>query len=136
MTIDSGYDENKTTYSTKRELEHLVRHASYNWKEYFNSGNAKGCATLYHDNAVMHARPFGSFTGLLEIENFWQKLINDGYSSVTYHNLMLSIKSDNQVILTADWTMNKAKGIIHKELWTLDSEGILKLLEDDFEVTG
>ena len=29
--------------------------------------------------------------------------------------------------------MNKAQGVIHKELWVLQSDGTAKLREDDFE---
>ena len=29
--------------------------------------------------------------------------------------------------------MGKAKGVIHKELWVIQNDGIAKLREDDFE---
>jgi hypothetical protein len=32
--------------------------------------------------------------------------------------------------------MNKASGVIHKELWVLQEDGAAKLREDDFEATG
>ena len=32
--------------------------------------------------------------------------------------------------------MNKAKGIVTKELWMLQTDGTVKLTEDHFEVTG
>jgi len=32
--------------------------------------------------------------------------------------------------------MNKADGVIHKELWVLQADGTTKLREDDFEARG
>ena len=32
--------------------------------------------------------------------------------------------------------MNKASGVIHKELWVIQEDGSAKLREDHFEVTG
>jgi len=32
--------------------------------------------------------------------------------------------------------MNKAGGVIHKELWVLQEDGNAKLREDDFEAMG
>ncbi len=32
--------------------------------------------------------------------------------------------------------MNKASGVIHKELWVLQPDGTAKLREDYFEATG
>ena len=61
-----------------------VHKASEQWKTAFNSGDAAGCAGQYEKNAVMQAKPFGTFTGIAAIQAFWQKLIDDGFSDVAY----------------------------------------------------
>ncbi|MEL7086816.1 MAG: nuclear transport factor 2 family protein, partial [Cyanobacteria bacterium J06597_1] len=50
-----------------------VSRASEQWKSAFNSGDAVGCAAQYEPDAIMHARPFGTFTGTEDIQAFWQK---------------------------------------------------------------
>ena len=121
---------------TKTTLLEAVKSASENWKSAFNSGNAIGCAEMYEDSAVMHARPFGTFTGTEEILAFWQKLIDDGFADVEYIEPTIDIIDDTSAILKSGWKMNKASGVIHKELWVLQSDGTAKLREDDFEAKG
>jgi len=36
-------------------------------------------------------------------------------------------------VLTANWSMNKSSGVIHKEMWILQDDGDVKLSEDHFE---
>ena len=81
----------------------------------------------------MHARPFGTFTGTAEIQSFWQQLIDDGFSKVEYIDPKVEVVDETSAILTSAWKMNKAEGVIHKELWVLQENGIAKLREDDFE---
>lgn len=105
---------------TSEQDTHLikaVKQASSEWKAAFNSGNAKGCANQYEADAIMHARPFGTFTGHSEIESFWQKLIDDGFNSVEYINPKFETIDEQSALLTSGWKMNKASGVIHKELW-------------------
>ena len=113
-----------------------VNAASARWKHAFNSGNAAGCAEQYEDDAVMKATPFGTFTGHAEIRAFWQKLIDDGFSDVDYINPKIEVIDATAAVLTSDWKMNKAFGVITKELWILQPDGTAKLREDDFEAQG
>ena len=113
-----------------------VNEASKKWKTAFNTGDASGCAAQYEENAIMHARPFGTFTGTVEIEGFWKKLIEDGYSNVDYIEPNIEVIDEKSALLKSRWKMNKAKGLIHKELWVLQSDGTAKLREDDFEAQG
>ena len=113
-----------------------VTKASGQWKAAFNSGDAAGCAAQYEATAVMHARPFGTFTGRVEIESFWQKLIDDGFADVEYLKPQLKVIDETSASLSAGWRMNKASGIIHRELWVLQEDGLAKLREDDFEATS
>ncbi len=110
-----------------------VKKASTEWKQAFNSGDAIGCAAQYESDAVMHARPFGTFTGTAEIQNFWQQLIDDGFTDVNYVEPQITVIDEATAILTSGWTMNKAAGVIHKEQWVLQEDGTAKLREDDFE---
>ncbi len=113
-----------------------VNEASSKWKAAFNAGDASGCAAQYEVNAVMYARPFGTYSGTAEIESFWKKLIEDGYSNVDYVEPSIEVIDEKSAILTSGWKMNKAKGLIHKELWVLQPDGTAKLREDDFEAQG
>ena len=122
-----------TTNEQKDIVLEAVNKASMQWKAAFNSGDAVGCAAQYEKDAVMHARPFGTFTGTADIQAFWQKLIDDGFSDVDYIEPEIEVVDETSAILTSGWKMNKAGGIIHKELWVLQADGSAKLREDDFE---
>lgn len=122
-----------TTAPNKQTLIDAVNKASETWKESFNTGNAAGCAAQYEADAVMHARPFGTFTGTAEVQAFWEKLIADGFQDVQYINPKLEVIDEQSAILRSGWKMNNAQGVIHKELWVLQADGSAKLREDDFE---
>ena len=124
------------TDAQRNAVLNAVNEASSRWKTAFNSGDAAGCAAQYQETAVMHARPFGTFTGTAEIQGFWQNLIDDGFSDVTYINPKLEVIDPTSAVLTAEWKMNKASGVIHKELWVLESDGKARLREDDFEAVS
>lgn len=113
-----------------------VKAASERWQSAFNAGDAAGCADQYEANAVMHARPFGTFTGTREIQDFWQKLIDDGFTDVTYLEPRIELIDEKTAKLTSHWRMNQASGVIHEELWILQENGIAKLRKDDFEAVN
>ena len=119
-----------------KKILDAVNTASMKWKNAFNFGDSIGCAAQYEKEAVMNAKPFGTYTGTAEIEAFWQKLINDGFSDVDYIDPIIKIIDKKTVLLTAGWKMNNAHGIITKELWIIQPDGTAKLREDDFEVQG
>jgi len=110
-----------------------VKAASYIWTTAFNSGNAYGCANQYEQNAKMRAEPFGQFVGREEIQGFWQNLIDEGYSDVEYIDPQFTIIDSSSALLKSGWKMNKASGLIHRELWVLQADGNAKLREDYFE---
>lgn len=122
--------------SQKATVEAAVWKASETWKNAFNRGDGKGCAAQYEADAVMHARPFGTFTGTAEITAFWEKLIADGFADVEYIEPQLEVVDEKSAILKSGWKMNNASGVIHKELWVLQSDGRALLREDDFEAKG
>lgn len=110
--------------------------ASEKWKAAFNAGDAAGCAACYEVDAVMVAKPFGTYNGRVEIEAFWANLIGDGFSDVDYIEPNLRALDDETAHLSAGWRMNKASGVITKEIWALQPDGSALLREDHFEATA
>ena len=121
---------------SKAAVIRAVKKASSAWVAAFNRGDASGCAGAYEANAVMNASPFGTFRGHGEIEAFWAQLIAGGYSDVEYIEPRIDVIDDTSAVLSARWSMNKAHGVITKELWVLQDDGEAKLREDDFEAQG
>ncbi|MEM0965452.1 MAG: nuclear transport factor 2 family protein [Verrucomicrobiota bacterium] len=109
-----------------------VKKASEQWKTAFNSGDAPGCASHYEAEAVMTAEPFGEFRGKETIQAFWQKLIEDGFSDVEYVDPRIDVIDPKSAVLESAWKMNKAKGVIYRELWVLQDDRSVKLREDHF----
>ncbi len=118
---------------SKAAVIRAVERGSAAWVAAFNRGDASGCADAYEANAVMNALPFGTFLGYGEIESFWAQLIAGGYSDVEYIEPKIDVIDDTSAILSARWSMNKAHGVITKELWVLQDDGEAKLRQDDFE---
>ncbi|KKJ78761.1 isochorismatase [Kiloniella litopenaei] len=118
------------------DLKTAVINASEKWKAAFNSGDAAGCAACYEADAVMVATPFGTYTGHSEIQSFWQNLIDNGFTDVDYLDPDITVLDDTSVLLTSGWKMNKAHGVITRELWVLQDDGTMALREDHFEAQG
>ncbi|AEV34715.1 isochorismatase family protein [Pseudovibrio sp. FO-BEG1] len=118
------------------ELEAAVKEASQQWQNAFNAGDAQGCANCYEANAVMEAKPFGTYHGRAEILEFWQMLIREGFSEVEYLNPKIVASGESSAILSSDWKMNKAHGNISKELWVLQPDGTALLREDYFSAAS
>jgi len=113
-----------------------VQRAVGGWKAAFNAGNALACAAYYEDNAVMTALPFGTFTGGAAIQAFWANLVAGGYSDIAYIEPEFVQVSPTEVHVKSKWTMNKAHGVITKEVWILQADGSARLRTDNFEVLG
>ncbi|NOH60453.1 nuclear transport factor 2 family protein [Vibrio sp. RE88] len=106
------------------------------WKAAFNRQDAKECAEQYAEGTTMIAKPFGTFEGREQIQAFWQNIIDQGFSDVSYTDTTWEKVDDNNYILSSKWTMNKAFGVVHKEVWTLQEDGKARLTYDEFEVLG
>lgn len=106
------------------------------WKQAFNQQNAKGCAEQYAPNATMVAKPFGTFEGREEVQAFWQQIMDQGFSGVEYTDVSWTKLDEKSYLLSSKWTMNKAFGVVHKEVWTLQEDGKARLTYDEFEVLG
>lgn len=120
-------------HTNKLRLQEAVSDACQQWQDAFNRGDAHGCAALYENDAIMHAVPFGIYSGRETIQTFWRQLIKDGFSDVSYVNINIKVINEHQAVLTANWIMNKAAGVIHKEMWVKQDDGSVKLSEDHFE---
>lgn len=119
----------------EQQLINTVAKSSRAWKEAFNSGDASAATAMYEKNALMVAKPFGSFNGHEEIKAFWTGLIEKGFDDVVYENSTFTVIDEKTVRVSADWTMNNAGGVITNELWVVQPNGVALLREDHFEVT-
>lgn len=111
-----------------------VLKSSQNWIVNFNNGDARACIDAYTIDAVLYAKPFGTFRGIQEIESFWKPFIETGAGDLEYSNVSVAIENETTVLLTADWKMNVGRGIITMERWVKRGEGKWLLEFDDFEV--
>ncbi|PKG37207.1 nuclear transport factor 2 family protein [Psychromonas sp. Urea-02u-13] len=106
------------------------------WTTAFNNQDALGCAMQYQENCIMTARPFGVFEGRDAIQAFWQDIIDKGFDTVDYTEVDWQPEGENGYTLTSRWTMNKAFGVVHNELWIVGEDGLAKLASDEFEIQG
>ena len=113
-----------------------VHAISMGWQAAFNAGNAQQAASFYEPNATMVAQPVGKFTGRDEIQAFWTKILNDGFTKIAYNGTRCKQVSDTEVVLSSNWTMNKAWGIITGERWVLQEDGSARLRLDEFAILG
>lgn len=125
-----------TNNTTSTDILKACQHGISLWQQAFNRQDAAACAQQYTENAIMIARPFGTFQGREDIQAFWQKIIDDGFCDVNYTDVDWTQETKNTYILTSKWTMNKAFGVVHKEVWQVDADGLARLTDDDFEVLG
>ena len=128
-------EEAETRATSEFELSTAVATASKKWRDAFNAGDAEGAAAMYEEDAIMIAKPFGTFEGREAIQAFWAQLVEGGYDDVIYYNTTTLVSRDlSNARVSADWKMNNAQGIITNELWALQPDGTALLREDHFEV--
>ena len=118
--------------SKEDRLRKIVIEASAAWNAAYNAHDAEACGAFYEEDAVMIARPFGTFTGGAAITAFWQKLMNHGFHTMEFMDMKIEVLDECRAILTAGWVMKGAKGWIHKELWVARDDGQVRLREKDF----
>ncbi|MEM7007695.1 MAG: nuclear transport factor 2 family protein [Thermodesulfobacteriota bacterium] len=115
------------------KIEAEVLERSRKWIQDFNNKNVKACVDAYTADAVMNARPMGTFNGIGEIEGFWKPFIESGAGELEYSNVVVAVENENTVLLRADWTMNIGRGVVIQERW-VKKNGKWHLEHDDFEV--
>ena len=88
------------------KAKHEVMKASKSWISNFNSGNTTAIANAYTKDAVMVAKPFGTFEGKKAIGEFWTPFVKSGASDLKYSNTKVDMISDTKAIISSDWEMN------------------------------
>ena len=63
---------NQTTLNT---IRNNVMQASAQWISDFNQGNVQACINRYLPSATMQVHPFGKFTSISAIADFWLCLL-------------------------------------------------------------
>ena len=112
-----------------------VTNASKKWIENFNQQNLEYISNAYSDNAFMEAKPFGTYKTKSEIKAFWKKLIHEMKAdSLVYRDTKIEIINDSTAHISSNWKMNIGEGIITKEKWVKEKDGVWRLLSDHFEV--
>jgi len=119
--------------NTQKKVEKEVLKASEKWISNFNKGNTVEIAMAYTADAVMVAKPFGTFEGIKAISEFWTPFVESGATDLKYINTKVKIVSKTEAIISSDWSMNVGKGTITNETW-VKINGEWKLKEDHFEV--
>ena len=89
-----------------------VMKASKSWISNFNSGNTQAIVDAYTEDAVMVAKPFGTFKGKKAIGEFWTPFVKSGATDLVYSNTNVEVISDTKAIISSDWEMNVGKGTI------------------------
>ncbi len=115
-------------------IKQSVLKTSQEWIENFNKGNADYCIAAYQPDAVINAKPLGTFKGTKEIDDFWRPFLASGAGELKYSNVQLEVVDASTVLLSASWTMNVGRGIIALEKWVLQNDGNWLLAQDDFEI--
>lgn len=118
------------------QILELCKKGIERWKQAFNRQDAAACAAQYTQDSVMEARPFGTFKGKPAIQAFWQDIMDKGFADVKYSEVSWEPTGPNGYLLSANWTMNKAFGVVHREHWIVETDGNARLVSDDFEIQG
>ncbi len=114
-------------------VKNEVLDASKNWISNFNQGNTTEISNAYTKDAIMVAKPFGTFEGREAISEFWTPFVQSGATDLTYTNTQVKIINNSKAIISSNWSMNVGKGVITNETWVKE-DGKWKLKEDHFEV--
>jgi ketosteroid isomerase-like protein len=115
-------------------IKQAVLLCSQKWIEAFNKGDTDICVAGYQVDAVINAKPLGTFKGTSEIDAFWRPFMALGAGELRYSDVKLEVVDAATVLLSASWTMNVGRGIITLEKWVLQKEGKWLLAQDDFEI--
>ncbi len=108
--------------------------ASQRWIANFNKGDVNACLAAYLPDAVIEAKPMGTFTGTQEIDDFWRPFMASGARQLEYQGTTLNVINESTVHLSATWRMNVGHGVITLEKWVKQSNGQWCLAYDAFEV--
>lgn len=119
--------------SSHQQIKREVANVSKRWITSFNNGDIASITSAYAENAVMTAKPFGTFNGQEAIHDFWAPFLKSGATDLKYFNTNIEVIDADTVQLSSDWSMNVGEGIITNETW-VKQNGFWKLIKDEFEV--
>ena len=115
-------------------IKQSVLNCSQRWIKSFNKGDVDSCLAGYHRDAVINAKPLGTYKGTAEIDAFWRPFMGSGAGDLKYEDVNLKVVDASTVLLSASWSMNVGRGIITMEKWVLQNDGNWLLMQDDFEI--
>ncbi len=115
-------------------LRNEVLAASQQWITGFNNGDVNACVAAYLPNAIIEAKPMGTFTGTQQIDEFWRPFMKSGATDLEYQDITIEVINKTTVHLSANWRMNVGRGIITLEKWVKQPNGQWLLAHDAFEV--
>ena len=121
---------------TDKNILALCKEGISAWQKAFNNQDAAGCAAQYTEDCIMEAKPLCVFKGREEILGCWKNIIDQGFANVEYSNVKWEAAEDGGYILTSNWEMNKAFGVVHREHWIVEQDGKARLKSDSFEIQG
>ncbi len=122
------------TSETENSAKEQVLRRSKAWIESFNRSDVDACVAAYQADAVMNAKPLGTFTGHEEIDAFWRPFMQSGAGGLKYSDVKLAAIDADTVHLSANWSMNVGRGVITLEKWVRQPDGVWLLAHDDFEI--
>lgn len=108
--------------------------ASQQWIANFNRGDVDACVGAYTADAVIKAKPLGTFQGTQAIDDFWRPFMKSEPGELVYRNVKLEVIDEQTAVLSADWSMAVGCGVITKEQWVKQTDGRWLLEEDHFEI--
>ncbi len=117
-----------------KPAEQEVLEVSRQWIASFNRGDVDACVAGYKSDAVVNAKPYGSFQGTEAIDGFWRPFMGSGAGDLVYSNVQVRAIDDQTVVLSADWSMNVGSGVTTLERWEKQPDGEWLLEQGDFEV--
>ena len=121
----------------EEKIRNQIKQASKLWRGGFNRKDVEYCSYMYTNDAVMHARPFGSYIGRDQIYEFWRGMIQRGAADLEYKNVHITVLSPNKAQLSATWSMNIGEGFVTSEIWIFKQDQFMWLLkENDFTLSS
>ena len=107
---------------------------SQQWIANFNKGDIDACVAGYLPDAIMEAKPMGTFKGTQAIDGFWRPFMSSGAKGLVYQDIQLEVIDESTAHLSANWQMNVGQGVITLEKWVKQSNGQWLLAHDAFEI--
>ncbi len=120
--------------SEKASLRSAVELASNQFIESLNKGDAAKCYKYYEATAIIRSRPLGMFVGIEAIRDFWQQFLADNKGNMRYLHPMIEVMDDETAVLSCYWKSDNLRGEVFQEIWGLQPDGNVKILQSEISV--